>query len=249
MGGQRSFGIASSGQASWLVPAQVEQPELLDLGLGSPTDVAANLAEMWRANRYLGGLGALTRHLYPRLMACAGTTITIADLGCGSAEVPQRIVSWAQRHDLNVRVVGVDTAARNLAVAHNSTATSSGINLLQADAVRLPFQAESVDYVISSLFLHHFSAEGAAQMLRSATQVARRGLIMTDLTRGWLPLIGFKFAQPVLARNFLTRHDGALSIRRAYTPAELRELAQTAGLSNTHVYTHWAWRMTLVVDK
>src|SRR5579859_1938001 len=101
MSSQRSFGTANVGQPSWLVPAQVEQPELLDLGLGSPTDVAANLAEMWRANRYLGGLGALTRHLYPRLMACTEPVITVADLGCGSAEIPRKIVGWAQRRGLN----------------------------------------------------------------------------------------------------------------------------------------------------
>src|SRR5258708_525413 len=147
MSGQWSFRTANLGRPSWLVPAQVEQPELLDLGLGSPTDVAANLTEMWRTNRYLGGLGALTRHLYPRLMACAGEAVTLADLGCGSAEIPKAIVRWAQRHNLNVRVVGIDAAARNLTVARNRTAPSPELNLLQADAFRLPFHAQRVHYV------------------------------------------------------------------------------------------------------
>jgi hypothetical protein len=72
---------------------------------------------------------------------------------------------------------------------------------------------------------------------------------MTDLVRGWPPIVGFKLIQPIFARNFLTRHDGELSIRRAYTPAELQALAQTAELLDVKVHSHWPWRMTLVADK
>src|SRR5258708_21359793 len=100
MTSQRSFRTANVKQPAWLVPARVERPELLDLGLGTPTDVATNLAEMWRANRYLGGLGALTRHLYPRLMACTEPVITVADVGLGSAELPPRVLGWSRRRAL-----------------------------------------------------------------------------------------------------------------------------------------------------
>ena len=63
-----------------------------------------------------------------------------------------------------------------------------------------------------------------------------------------LPGLAFRLVQPVLARHPFTRHDGQLSIRRAYTPPELRALAAAAGLEGARVYTHWPWRMTLVVD-
>ena len=35
-------------------------------------DVADNLDEMWRLNRLAGRVSALTRHLYPRLLAGTG---------------------------------------------------------------------------------------------------------------------------------------------------------------------------------
>jgi hypothetical protein len=72
---------------------------------------------------------------------------------------------------------------------------------------------------------------------------------MNDLVRGWQPWIAFKAVQPLFARHYLTRHDGALSVRRAYTPAELRELADAAGLTRAVVHTSWPWRMTLVFDR
>jgi len=80
-------------------------------------------------------------------------------------------------------------------------------------------------------------------------QSANKGIIMSDVTRGRLPLVAFKISQPIFARNFLTRHDGMVSIRRAYTPDELLHLAHTAGLSNIHIYKHWGWRMTLIAEK
>jgi hypothetical protein len=50
-------------------------------------------------------------------------------------------------------------------------------------------------------------------------------------------------------RNYLTRHDGALSIRRAYVPDELLAMAREAGLETARVYAHFPWRMTLVAEK
>jgi hypothetical protein len=233
-----------------LVPGmpRVEQPELLDLGHGTPADVAANLAEMWRINRVLGGLPSLTRHLYPRLAACTGE-ITIADLGTGSAEIPVQIAQWAQQRGLDVRIIGVDWAARNLTVARQHITGTPQVSLIRADAGNLPIPPEGVDYVISTLFLHHFTPDQVIRLLHGAYTAARRGIIMSDLVRGWMPLIGFRLIQPIFARNPLTRHDGALSIRRAYTPDELRALAEAAGITGARITTHWPWRMTLIADK
>jgi len=233
-------------QPSLFVPPRLDQPELLDLGLGSPAEAATNLAEMWRINRDLGGLRALTHHLYPRLIAVKDP-ITLADLGTGSADIPLAIARWARTQNLKLRFFASDWAERCLTVAQTRVSGSPEISLLQADASQLPF--ESVDFIISSLFLHHCSPASVIEILRLAFVHARQGIVMSDLVRGWLPYFAFKLIQPVFARNALTRHDGALSIRRAYTPTELLEFARAAGLPNPKVSTHWPWRMTLVADK
>jgi SAM-dependent methyltransferase len=227
---------------------RVDEPEWLDQGRGSSADVADNLDEMWRLNRWLGGLSALTRHLYPRL-AAAEAPCTLLDLGTGSAQVPLAIARWARAHQVAAKVIGLDWAPRNLAVARWRTNVGAQVSLLLADSQRVPMRERAVDFVISSLFLHHFAPEAVVDLLRSSYGLARRGLIMTDLVRGVLPGLAFGLVQPVLARHPLTRHDGQLSIRRAYTPAELRALAAAAGLSNARVYAHWPWRMTLVAER
>jgi ubiquinone/menaquinone biosynthesis C-methylase UbiE len=240
--------LPSIGQSSWLVPKRLDQPELLDLGVGSPEDVKTNFDDMWRINRWLGGVRALTQHLYPRLLRHT-ETVSILDIGTGSAQIPTAIACWALKHRLNLHIFAVDWSARNLEVARTHLSEQTlDVSLMQADAMSLPFPEKSVDYVISSLFMHHFTPDQNIKLLRQASKIARRGIIMSDLVRGWLPFISFKLSQPIFARSYLTRYDGALSVRRAYTASEFVALAEAAGLSQINVHQHFPWRMTLVVD-
>lgn len=218
------------------------------MGVGSIQDVRANFADLWRINRYLGGFRALSQHLYPRLQRYQGP-LTVVDIGAGSADIAVRIARWAQQRRIDVKLCGLDISTRHLWVARHNSSIKNNIHLIQADALHLPFATTEVDYFISSLFLHHFSPEQVIRLLARTFESARRGIIMSDIARGYLPLIAFKLGQPIFARNFLTQHDGIVSIRRAYTPAELQQLAQSAGLTNVRIYQLFPWRMTLVADK
>ncbi len=229
---------------------RVEQLEWLDRGYGSQAEVQASLAEVGRINRYLGGLGALTKHLHPRLKALAKVQeqVSVLDLGTGTAEIPLALLHWAQQQHIRLQVIAVDLAQRHLQVAKTYLSDMPNALLCCADANRLPLPANSVDVVISTLFLHHFTSESATSLLALIKQVARHSIVMSDLERGRWPLLAFKLVQPIFARNAITCHDGALSIRRAYTPEELLALAQRADLPNARVYRHWPWRQTLISD-
>ncbi len=232
----------------FLVPARRDQAELLDQGAGTLDDVRENLREMWRANHTFGGIRALTRHLYPRLKQTP-SPVRIVDLGTGSGKLALELAAWGKHEHIDINLFPVDVAARHLIVARENIGVQSGIALIQADALALPFAPNHIDYFVSSLFLHHFDPDTLIIMLRDLFRRARRGIVMSDLTRGVLPLIGFALIQPVFARHYLTRCDGRLSIQRAYTPDELLAIAHDAGLEQARVYRDFPWRMTLVVEK
>ncbi len=231
-----------------LVGARAEEEELLDLGQGTSQDVAENLAEMQRINDVLGGTSALTRHLFPHLLEHKDP-VTLLDLGTGGAGFPLALAAWARQKRLPVRILAVDWSQRNLKATETAVSQHPEILRIQADARRLPVAIGQVDYVISSLFMHHLAPEPLIQVLRASFDLARCGVIMSDLVRGWLPYFAFQLVQPVFARNFLTRNDGALSVRRAYTVDELECMSRLAGLPGARVYAHFPWRMTLVVEK
>lgn len=234
------------GVASFLIPKREQQAELLDQDLGSMADVHSNLIEMWRLNRYFGGIAALTRHLYP-LLRQGSQPLRVVDLGTGSGEMGALLAQWAKQNNRQLVICALDKSGRNLSVAREKAIDD--VHLVQADASALPYAGLQVDYFISSLFLHHLSPVEVIGVLRETYHCAHRGIVMSDLVRSYLPLLAFRLIQPVFARHYLTRHDGALSIRRAYTPHELRSLAQAAGLETARVYVHFPWRMTLVAEK
>jgi hypothetical protein len=234
-------------RSTLFMSSRVDCPELLDQGVGTNEDVKANFADLWRINRYLGGVKAITQHLYPRLLAHTGT-ITLVDIGTGSGDIGAVITRWARQHRIALNLWGIDLSARNLMLTRSPPNMTLDTRI-QADALHLPFKIGSVDYYLSSLFLHHLSPDNLIKLLATTFQSANKGIIMSDLTRGRLPQIAFKLGQPIFARNFLTQHDGMASIRRAYTPDELLYLARAAGLSKVRIYRHWGWRMTLVAEK
>jgi hypothetical protein len=233
---------------SFFIPPRIDTKELLDLGAGTIRDVQTNFADLWRINRFLGGLQALTRHLYPRLANHRGPT-TVVDIGTGSADIAHAIKQWARDEQLDIKLWGLDLSARHLAIARQQYRLVTSDHFIQADALHLPFQAGKIDYFISCLLLHHLSPKQVIDFLAHTCASAQRGIIMSDIVRGRFSQIAFKLGQPLFARSFLTRHDGIASIQRAYTPDELRQLAQSAGLPNVRVYQHFAWRMTLVAEK
>ncbi len=235
-------------KSAWMGLARVDEPEWLDLYYGSQQDVERNLLEMERINRILGGLRALAVHLYPRIEQLGGP-LSLADYGTGSGGVPRAVSAWAACRGIDLRFLCLDIAGRNLSVARHRLASLPQSHLVQADIRLPPFAPASADLVISTLVLHHFAPADLAVLLRSAFEHSRHGIIMSDLVRGWLPYAAFRLVQPVFARHPFTRHDGALSIRRAYRPEELLAVARDAGLPKPRVYTHFPWRMTLVVEK
>lgn len=243
------FSLPSSiGLASFLVPARHDQTELLDQGEGSLEDVRANLEEMWQLNQAFAGVRSLTRYLQPQRHS-HNYSMRIVDLGTGSGKLALHLMDWAKCHDLTLHVYPLDLSPRNLSVAQDNIKSHPAIHPIQANGLTLPFAPHSIDYFISSLFMHHFSPEVLIGLLRETYRLAHRGIVMSDIVRGYLPLAAFRLVQPIFARHFLTRHDGILSIKRAYTPSELLEIARAAGIKHARVYRHFPWRMTLVADK
>jgi SAM-dependent methyltransferase len=233
----------------WRLPTRIDADEWLDQGAGTPEAIDQSLADLQRINRWLGGLHSFTRHLYPRLRHSRTGVTSVLDLGAGGCTIPIVLARWARGERLPLRVIALDRRSPHLQWAQKRLHHWPEIVLLQADAICPPFAAGAVDIVISSLFLHHFSAAELTELLPRWTQLARRSVVMSDLVRHPLPYWFMKAASPIFARSPITRHDAAVSIRRAYRPRELYAIVRRAGLHDAKVFPHFPYRMTLVIDR
>ncbi len=226
---------ASHAGRGWSLSVRSQELELLDRGRVSGAELRTNLADLARLNRLPGGAGA-SRAAIRRLVG-AMAAAEVLDVGTGSADLPMVFAAegWT--------VVALEADRDVATCARERIAGEDRVRVVEGDAGELPFDAAGVDVVHASLLLHHLDPPAAVAALREMARVARVGVVVNDLRRGWLPLLATGVAVAALGRCRTTRHDGLLSVRRAYTVPELDDLLADAGLRVVHRSAAWMPRV------
>ena len=92
---------------------------------------------------------------------------------------------------------------------------------------------DGVDLFTCMQAVHHFMPGEAVQLISQAITTAPLGILIIDLSRAALNVLVSVLITAATTRFMPLVHDGYLSVRRSYTPAELRLLARLAGA--THI--------------
>jgi SAM-dependent methyltransferase len=209
--------------------------ELLD-GPVIGADLARTLADIDRLDRWFGGHAlSLARVRRAARRVPPERVLRIIDIGGGGGGFARRAARWARRHHRGICIVLVDRDAATAALARQACAAYPEIHVVRADATALPFGVACADVVHSALTLHHLEPDGAAAALAEMGAVARGRVVINDLARTPLALALVWLATRVLAMHPVSRHDGPLSVRRAYSLQELADLFRKAGLAGVSV--------------
>jgi ubiquinone/menaquinone biosynthesis C-methylase UbiE len=206
--------------------------ELLDGPLDDPAALRGNLRDLARINRRLGGTRA-SRHALDHLLDRRSGPHTLLDVGTGGADIPLSLLESSAATDRPLRVTALDSRAEVLAAARDVNArlhATAGLDLVVGDGRSLPWPDRAFDVVHASLVLHHLEPPDAIAFLAEAARVARHGVVVNDLVRARHHWLGARVLLALTTRNRYTRHDGPLSVRRAYTLIELRALLAAGGL-------------------
>ena len=181
------------------VPELLEDPTL-------PADVvAAAYRNLAGTQRFLGN----TRAIFRQLRKIRDPIRLIVDIGCGQGALLQEI-----HKKLGVEVVGFDLRP----------APSGSVRIITGNAAVDPLP--QADVAISVCVLHHLSEAEIIALIRNVAKSCRR-LILLDLVRHWMPLTLFRvFVAPFL--HPINAADGLTSVKRAYTPRELRAVVDEA---------------------
>ena len=221
--------------------------EFLD-GRVPPADLAATLADLDRLNAWFGG-HALSLARVRRIAARAPRvrTLTVVDVGGGDGAFARRVARWARRAGRRVRVLVVDADHDIARLASAACASYPEVTVVAADARALPCASRAADVVHAGLTLHHLEPEAAVPALREMRRICRGRVIVNDLARTPLALTLVWLATRVLPMHPISRHDGPMSVRRAYAPAELGDLLGAAGVARATV-TSYPWLARLIVE-
>jgi ubiquinone/menaquinone biosynthesis C-methylase UbiE len=220
--------------------------ELIDGVDYTAAELLASLSDLRRINRFLGGRRALFKHLLPMIDSLGQSRIRLLDLGTGSADIPIALVKWARRRGLELEFVVLDNNWLAVEEARRATLSFAEVSIVQADALAPPFRDASFDFVLCSLFLHHFRTDEAARLLTVYSRIARHAVIINDLHRHWFAYYSIK-ALTALFASRLVRNDAALSVLRGFTRRDVDEIAKLAG-QHLEIFQHFPYRFALIAD-
>lgn len=220
------------------------EPELMDDPALPPAELAAALRGLSRLNRFSGAAGLLWRIVRP-LAATRSRPLRVLDIATGSGDVPVRLGQLAREARVDVELHACDLRPEMLTTAR-ARAARAGITLttFEFDATRDELPA-GYDVAIASLICHHLKNEDIVELLRKMSRAARV-VIVSDLERSALNLGLVWLGSRLLTRSQIVHVDGVLSIRAAFTQAELWKLGAAAGLQAISVRSAPPARLLLV---
>lgn len=220
--------------------------ERMDTPDVDPDALTEALDHIVAVNRWLGTRRALRRHL-PWALRSDRMPLRVLDVGTGSGDLARLIARWAREHERPVEVTALDRHGPPLELARTRS-RGAAVHLVQGDGLRLPFGTGAFEVAHLSMTLHHMNDRAAlVGILRELGRVARGGRVLVgELERAVPNYLGARLlAATVWRRNPVTRHDGPLSVLRAFTPDELLGLGRAAGFRRPTVHRHPFYRLVL----
>jgi ubiquinone/menaquinone biosynthesis C-methylase UbiE len=220
--------------------------ELLDTPNADPRLAERSFRDLRRMSRLLGWTRLAVKEVAQMVTSSRLRTFSVLDVATGAAYIPAAIAHWADQQQLQAQITACDISEQALSAARGTCASFPAIRLDQQNALALTYPDQAFDLVLCQGVLHHFSPKQAITLLHELARVARHAVILTDLQRT-LPLyMSAWVALHTFVRNLITRHDGLVSIRRAYRPEEVRALAEQAGLRPITLRTRLRFRQSLI---
>jgi SAM-dependent methyltransferase len=170
------------------------------------------------SNALLGGTRAIGAALREAMAQAPDGTLSLVDVGTGSGAILDVAVREGARAGIRLRCIALDLDER---LVRGCARRASGVC---ASALALPFADRSIDIVMCSLLLHHFTGDDLLRAVAELDRVARHRVIIHDLRRSWIAAAGLWTVSFPLAFHPVSRHDGVVSVLRGFTGAELSAL-------------------------
>lgn len=219
--------------------------ERIDTGDYTPGEYELFLKDIAYINRRLGDNAAIEKTLLAEIEGLDLKEFSVLDVGAGAGELLRFIAEFAEKTGRRATLVGIDLNRQSIESMRSSSTEFDSISPVLGDALDLPFDSDSFDFCISSLFTHHLRDEQIVTLFREMDRVSSRGIFSIDLHRHPMAWILYKLFCWSHGISPMVRHDGSLSILRSFKPDELLGLAEKADFPNAAIENHSPYRLVL----
>ncbi len=145
---------------------------------------------------------------------------TLLDIGSGGGDVPRALAHWARRDGFDLAITAIDPDARAHTYATGRPAVP-GLTFRRALSSQLVAEGRRFTVVTSNHVLHHLDPAALAGLLDDSETLTEALAVHSDISRTRTGYAAFSAGTLPLRGSYI-RRDGLTSIRRSYTPAELR---------------------------
>jgi SAM-dependent methyltransferase len=222
-------------------------PEIMDDLKYAGKLMDRTLFELEIINRFLGG-NAVTMSALQKLTKNNQTkNLTIADLGCGRADMLRLIYKWSVRNNKSVVLTGIDANPYIINAARENLTELPEVELSSVNIFSEAFRERTFDVVIGTLFYHHFTDAELIQFFAHLKQKTTIGFIINDIHRHPFSYYSIKLLTGLFSRSSMVKYDAPLSVLRAFRKTEIIKILQQAGISNFEVKWRWAFRWQIIV--
>lgn len=222
----------------------VELEIMDDLEVSGPV-IDQTLRELDVINRKLGG-NAISLSVFKKLLKTSEIN-SVADLGCGGADILLEMAAIAKKHNKKVSFIGIDANSNIVRYAQNHTSKWRNISIQCENIFSETFRNLQFDIIHCCLFTHHFTETQLVDLFSCFKKQAKKGIIINDLHRHWLAYHSIKLITRLFSKSYMVRNDAAISVARGFKRHELEEIFAKAGISNYQINWKWAFRWQIVI--
>lgn len=222
-----------------------EEEEIMDdLSDDSPSLYRA-LKELDIINHWLGGNAITLTAVKEIFKSNPEKEWNIADLGCGSGEMLLKIAKWCRTQNIKVLLHGFDANPNVISYAEEHCKEYPEISFHAENIFSESFKKREFDILTCTLFLHHFPQEDLVRLLKQFRKQSKK-IIINDLHRHQFAYYSIKWITQFFSKSPMVQNDACLSVWRAFTKQDWKEILKLAEIKNYELGWRWAFRWKLI---
>ncbi|WP_372371249.1 methyltransferase domain-containing protein [Candidatus Uabimicrobium sp. HlEnr_7] len=202
------------------------------------------LQELEFINKYFGN----TRSIIKAITNLATPNIKIVDLGCGGGDIARAVAKHLCGRGVDFHYLGIDGNPATINYAQQKSIKYPQIEFVVNDIFEDSFRVPQCDILLSSHFMYHFSNKQLIDFINKHSHKVQQAIIFSELKRSRTAYILFQIGTRILNLSKITREDGLLALRRAFSKKELQRIAEQCK-SNKYfnLQNKWAFRQLLTI--